>query len=82
MQISAVCRLGTPLDIGMPAEIPQSRAASAASVRAVIKFALKVVILAAVFYGLTRFDVLPGLDVHPEPGRARSASPAPTCGSG
>jgi putative membrane protein len=33
----------------------------------VIKFALKVVILAAVFYGLTRFDVLPGLDVVPDP---------------
>ena len=32
-----------------------------------IKFALKVVILAAVFYGLTRFDVLPGLDVIPDP---------------
>jgi putative membrane protein len=33
----------------------------------VIKFALKVVILAAVFYGLTRFEVLPGLQVHPNP---------------
>jgi putative membrane protein len=33
----------------------------------VIKFALKVVILAAVFYGLTRYDVLPGLDVVPNP---------------
>lgn len=33
----------------------------------VIKFALKVVILAAVFYGLTRYDVLPGLDVLPNP---------------
>jgi len=33
----------------------------------VIKFAIKVVILAAVFYGLTRFDVLPGLDVIPNP---------------
>jgi putative membrane protein len=31
----------------------------------VVKFALKVVILAAVFYGLTRFDVLPGLNVLP-----------------
>jgi putative membrane protein len=31
----------------------------------VIKFALKVVILAAVFYGLTYFDVLPGLEVIP-----------------
>jgi putative membrane protein len=31
----------------------------------VIKFALKVVILAAVFYGMTYFDVLPGLDVDP-----------------
>jgi putative membrane protein len=33
----------------------------------VIKFAIKVVILAAVFYGLTWFDVLPGLDVIPNP---------------
>jgi putative membrane protein len=33
----------------------------------VIKFALKVVILAAVFYGLTRYEVLPGLQVHPNP---------------
>jgi putative membrane protein len=33
----------------------------------VIKFALKVVILAAVFYGLTRYDVLPGLDILPNP---------------
>jgi putative membrane protein len=33
----------------------------------VIKFALKVVILAAVFYGLTYFDVLSGLDVDPNP---------------
>ncbi len=32
-----------------------------------IKFLLKVVILAAVFYGLTRYDVLPGLDVVPNP---------------
>ena len=32
-----------------------------------IKFALKVVILAAVFYGLTRYDVLPGLDIIPNP---------------
>ena len=32
-----------------------------------IKFALKVVILAAVFYVLTRFDILPGLDVIPDP---------------
>jgi len=31
----------------------------------VFKFALKVVILAAVFYGLTYFEVLPGLDVDP-----------------
>ena len=30
-----------------------------------IKFLLKVVILAAVFYGLTYFDVLPGLDIDP-----------------
>ena len=35
--------------------------------RAVIKFALKVVILGAVFYGLTYFDVLSGLDVIPNP---------------
>jgi putative membrane protein len=33
----------------------------------VIRFALKVVILAAVFYGLTYFDVLPGLNVLPNP---------------
>ena len=33
----------------------------------VIKFALKVVILAAVFFGLTRYDVLPGLDVVENP---------------
>ena len=33
----------------------------------VVKFALKVVILAAAFYVLTRFDVLPGLDVIPNP---------------
>lgn len=32
-----------------------------------IKFALKVVILAAVFYGLTYFDVLSGLDILPNP---------------
>ncbi len=32
-----------------------------------IRFALKVVILAAVFYGLTRYDVLPGLDVVENP---------------
>ena len=32
-----------------------------------IRFALKIVVLAAVFYGLTRFDVLPGLDVIPDP---------------
>ena len=36
-----------------------------------IKFALKVVILAGVFYGLTRFEVLPGLDVMPVPTRTR-----------
>jgi putative membrane protein len=41
--------------------------AVAASVRAVIKFALKVVILAAVFFALTRFEILPGLDVIPDP---------------
>ena len=34
---------------------------------AVIKFALKVVILAAVFFVLTRFEILPGLDVLPDP---------------
>lgn len=33
----------------------------------VLRFALKVVILAAVFYGLTYVDVLPGLDVDPNP---------------
>jgi putative membrane protein len=33
----------------------------------VIKFLLKVVILAAVFYGLTYADVLPGLEVLPNP---------------
>jgi putative membrane protein len=33
----------------------------------VIKFLLKTVILAAVFYGLTRYDVLPGLDIVPNP---------------
>jgi len=33
----------------------------------VIRFLLKVVILAAVFYGLTRYDVLPGLDVDENP---------------
>ena len=32
-----------------------------------IKFLLKVVILGAVFYGLTRYDVLPGLDVVENP---------------
>ncbi|HZB19987.1 MAG TPA: phage holin family protein [Blastococcus sp.] len=32
-----------------------------------IKFALKVVILAAVFFALTRFDILPGLDVVENP---------------
>ena len=32
-----------------------------------VKFAVKVVILAAVFYGLTKYDVLPGLDVIPNP---------------
>ena len=38
---------------------------SGTSVVVVIKFGLKVVILAAVFYGLTYFEVLPGLTVHP-----------------
>jgi putative membrane protein len=33
----------------------------------VIKFVLKVAILAAVFYVLTRFDILPGLNVLPNP---------------
>jgi putative membrane protein len=33
----------------------------------VIKFLLKVVILAAVFFGLTRYDVLPGLNVVENP---------------
>ena len=36
---------------------------SAASVHDVIKFLLKTVILAAAFYGLTYFEVLPGLTV-------------------
>jgi len=36
-------------------------------VQLVIKFVLKVVILGAVFYGLTYFDVLPGLDIIPNP---------------
>jgi putative membrane protein len=33
----------------------------------VIRFALKVVILAAVFFAMTRFDILPGLDVVENP---------------
>ena len=33
----------------------------------VITFALKTVVLAAVFYALTYFDVLPGLEVLPNP---------------
>ncbi len=33
----------------------------------VIRFLLKVVILGAVFFGLTRYDVLPGLDVVENP---------------
>jgi putative membrane protein len=33
----------------------------------VIRFALKVVILAAVFFALTRWDILPGLDVVENP---------------
>ena len=33
----------------------------------IVKFLLKVVILAAAFYGLTYFDVLPGLEVVPNP---------------
>src|SRR5215212_4050413 len=44
-----------------------SGARRGASVDGVIKFALKVVILGAVFYGLTYFEVLPGLDVIPNP---------------
>ena len=32
-----------------------------------VKFALKVVILAAAFYVLTKYDVLPGLNVLPKP---------------
>ncbi|MDP5181027.1 phage holin family protein [Blastococcus sp. BMG 814] len=32
-----------------------------------IKFLLKVVVFAAAFYGLTYFDVLPGLEVLPNP---------------
>jgi putative membrane protein len=36
-------------------------------VDSVIRFGLKVVLLAAVFYGLTRYDVLPGLEVLPNP---------------
>jgi putative membrane protein len=36
-------------------------------VTAVIRFVLKVVILAAVFFGLTKYDVLPGLDVAENP---------------
>ena len=39
----------------------------AASVSPVIKFLLKTAILAAVFYGLTYFEVLPGLEVIPNP---------------
>ena len=45
---------------------PSSRG-SGASVGGVIKFALKVVILGAVFYALTYFDVLDGLEVLPNP---------------
>jgi putative membrane protein len=33
----------------------------------IVKFLLKVVILAAAFYGLTYFEVLPGLEVIPNP---------------
>jgi putative membrane protein len=33
----------------------------------VIKFALKVVILAAVFYAITRYDLVTGIDVLPNP---------------
>ena len=38
-----------------------------ASVVRVIRFAIKVVILAAAFYALTYFDVLSGLDIVPNP---------------
>jgi putative membrane protein len=48
------------------AEIPDIGILTA-SVAVVVRFALKVVILAAVFYGLTRWDVLPGLHVLPNP---------------
>ena len=44
-----------------------SRGRRGDSVADVIKFALKVVILGAVFYALTYFDVLPGLDIVPNP---------------
>ncbi len=54
------------LDRARPGEIPAARAVTA-SVASVIKFLLKVVILGAVFYGLTYFEVLPGLDVDPNP---------------
>jgi putative membrane protein len=37
------------------------------SVSAVVKFALKVVILAVTFYVLTKYDVVNGLDVLPNP---------------
>jgi putative membrane protein len=36
-------------------------------VTVVVKFALKVAILAAVFFGLTKYDVLPGLNVVENP---------------
>jgi putative membrane protein len=36
-------------------------------VAVVFKFLLKVVVFAAAFYGLTYFDVLPGLEVLPNP---------------
>lgn len=44
-----------------------SRSPGTASVRCVITFLLKVVVLGAAFYGLTYFDVLDGLEVLPNP---------------
>lgn len=44
---------------------PPPRASAPLASSTVIKFLLKVVILGAVFYGLTYFEVLPGLTVHP-----------------
>ena len=44
---------------------PPPRGSAPLASSPVIKFLLKVVILGAVFYGLTYFEVLPGLTVHP-----------------